>query len=65
MRHVIYSRSLERATEILGGVESLAEYLKVSPELLRAWMSGDASVPGDAFLKAVDLVLHQRAAPGA
>ena len=63
MRHVIFERSFERAAEILGGVEALADYLKVSPALLEAWMSGDASIPGDALLKAVDLVLDQGAIP--
>ena len=47
---------LERAVEILGGSEEVADYLGVSPGHVRLWMRGIFSPPGDVFLKLVDLL---------
>jgi hypothetical protein len=56
-RVTVYTRALHRACQILGGVEQLAEYLKVSRTMLHRWLDGEDIPPASVFLKAVDLVL--------
>jgi transcriptional regulator with XRE-family HTH domain len=52
----VYARTLRRAAEILGGEESLALRLNVTPSHLALWLKGLASPPGLIFLKAADVV---------
>lgn len=56
-RVTVYTRALHRACQILGGVEQLAEHLKVSRTMLHRWLDGEDIPPASVFLKAVDLVL--------
>jgi hypothetical protein len=56
-RVTVYTRALHRACQILGGVEHLAAYLKVSRTMLHRWLDGEDVPPPSVFLKAVDLVL--------
>ena len=56
-RVTVHTRVLHRACQIMGGVEHLARHLKVSPELLHAWLEGEEVPPAGVFLKAVDLIL--------
>ena len=56
-RVTVYTRVLHRACQILGGVDQLARYLKVSRAMLHTWLEGEDVPPSSIFLKAVDLVL--------
>ena len=54
----IYTRTLQKAAERLGGERALARYLKVSMPDLFAWMRpGSVPPPSAVFLRAVDVVL--------
>lgn len=53
----VYSRTLQRACEILGGPKALAEHLKVKQPDLARWIDAQALPPMDVFLAAVDVVL--------
>jgi len=54
----VYTRTLLRAAEILGGEVELALRLKVTPSHLHLWMRGLSVPPRDVFLRAVDLVVE-------
>ena len=58
-RATVYSRTLQRASEVLGGVEPLARHLGVSPAQLAHWIDGRGQPPTDVFLAAVDVVLKR------
>ena len=51
-------RMLKRAAEICGGYAALAERFGVSEFRLRAWVEARSPLPGQAFLKAADIVLE-------
>jgi hypothetical protein len=53
----LHTRTLLRAAEILGGVTSLAKFLHATPANVLLWMLGDADLPQNIFLLAVDVVL--------
>jgi hypothetical protein len=53
----VHRRALQRALELTGGVEPLAAYLKVPVNAVRFWVNGSSPLPGDVFLRIVDLVL--------
>jgi hypothetical protein len=55
-RVTVYTRVLHRACQKLGGVQELANELRVSLELLHRWLEGEDVPPAKIFLKAVDLV---------
>ena len=46
----VHTRSLQRAAELVGGVDTLAHRLNVSPEKLEYWLSGVLPVPTEVFL---------------
>lgn len=56
-RATVYSRTLQRACEILGGVRQLAEHLRVDRDELASWIDARGEPPLDVFLAAVDVVL--------
>ena len=56
-RATVYSRTLQRACEILGGIHPLAAHLRVDPEALAHWIDARAEPPLAVFLAAVDVVL--------
>ena len=56
MRPTLYSRTLARAAEILGGAEALRAHLGVSMRRLALWMHGYAQPPDEVFLRVVDLL---------
>ena len=62
-RVTVYSRTLHRACEVLGGLDVLSRQLNVPGPTLARWIGGLEQPPLDAFLKAVDIVLLA-AAPG-
>ena len=61
MRHTttVHSRAVERAARALGGAQELANYLRTPVTTVNAWMTGAAPVPGDVFLKIVDLLVDR------
>jgi hypothetical protein len=60
----IYSRTLQKAAEKLGGERALGRYLKVPLPDLFVWMSpGSVPPPRDIFLRAVDVVLDNLEVP--
>ena len=56
-RATVYSRTLQRACEVLGGVNPLAAHLRVAPDDVARWIDARAQPPLDVFLAAVDVVL--------
>jgi hypothetical protein len=56
-RATVYSRTLQRACEILGGIRPLAGHLHVDPAELARWIDARDQPPLDVFLAAVDVVL--------
>ena len=56
-RATVYTRTLQRACEVLGGVEQLAAHLRVPASSLAHWIEGKEDPPLHVFLAAVDVVL--------
>jgi hypothetical protein len=56
-RATVYSRTLQRACEILGGVQPLAKQLGVDAGDLARWIDARGTPPLAVFLAAVDVVL--------
>jgi hypothetical protein len=54
----IESRTLRRASEILGGPTRLARHLQVPLDTVTAWLEGVERPPNVYFLRAVDVVLY-------
>src|SRR4051812_13095924 len=60
----VYARPLHRACLVLGGVDRLAEHLKVTaPDLVR-WLRGEDRPPEAVFLACVEVVLLHAGGPG-
>jgi DNA-binding transcriptional regulator YdaS (Cro superfamily) len=55
MKQTLYTATLARAAELVGGPEKLAEALGVPQSMLASWMTGDAQVPMGEFLRVVEL----------
>jgi hypothetical protein len=55
----VHTRVLHRACQKAGGVEKLADYLRVSIILLHRWLEGEDVPPPAIFLKALDLILPE------
>ncbi len=62
MRQELYVRALQRAAEIYGGIDPLAERLKIPAEDLRRFVAGEERIPLEVFLNAVDLLLEDEVA---
>jgi hypothetical protein len=56
-RATVYSRTLQRACEILGGIRPLAAHLRVDAGELARWIDARGEPPLEVFLAAVDVVL--------
>jgi hypothetical protein len=56
-RATVYSRTLQRACEVLGGIGPLAAHLGVAPAELARWLDARGEPPPQVFLAAVDVVL--------
>ena len=54
----VYVRTLHRACELLGGIEALAQELRVRPNALNQMLLGKATIPTSVFLAAVDILLR-------
>ncbi|HEX6266643.1 MAG TPA: YdaS family helix-turn-helix protein [Burkholderiales bacterium] len=57
MPTAIHKRALQRAIDLAGGVDPLAKQLNVPSTAVRFWLNGSSPLPGDVFLKIVDLML--------
>jgi hypothetical protein len=65
MTSSVYSRTFEKAAQLAGGHQKLARHLRVPLGELESWIAGRTAPPTATFLKAVDLVLDETAAPSA
>jgi hypothetical protein len=52
----VYMRTLQRAADIVGGPDALAQKLRVTPSHLELWLKGLESPREEIFLRAVDIV---------
>ena len=52
----VHARAMQRAAQIVGGVEALRAHLEVSMSDLRRWMEGEVRPPDAVFLRVVDLL---------
>lgn len=55
-RSTVYTRTLALAAQTAGGVQPLAQRLKVDPAGLERWIAGEGFPPHEAFLQALDIV---------
>jgi len=55
----VYSRTLQKAAEIVGSRTRLCRVLKVPAADLDNWIAGTAVPPQSVFLQAVDLVVDE------
>jgi hypothetical protein len=55
-RKSLHARLLQRAAQLVGGRDKLAQYLEVRAIHLDAWMSGKSEMPSGIFLRVVDVV---------
>jgi hypothetical protein len=61
----VHARTVQRAAEIVGGVEGLAAQLGARADFIQKWMKGQLPVPQELFLRCVDIVnAHQLDAIG-
>jgi hypothetical protein len=58
-----YVQALRDAVRTLGGCERLAAVLKVPPEKLATWLSGEETAPLEAFLDSLDVIADGPYAP--
>jgi hypothetical protein len=58
----VYSRTLQKAADLLGGRTKLARTLRVPTKDLDAWIADEAKPPLNVFLRVVDLIIDE---PGA
>ena len=56
MPNTLHARALQRAAEVLGGMEPLRIYLRVPLLHLQSWMEGKSTPPDAVFLRVVDLL---------
>ena len=59
MAKAVQVRALERALDMLGGLDALARHLEVPARRLGLCLRGTASTPSDVFLRVVDLLLDR------
>ena len=65
MASSVYSRTLQKAVELMGSRAKLCRYLHVPTSDLDQWISDERTPPLGVFLRAVDLVIEETPAPGA
>jgi hypothetical protein len=59
MASSVYSRTLQKAADLLGGRKKLARVLRVPAKDLETWIADEAKPPLNVFLRAVDLILDE------
>ena len=60
----VYSRAVQKAADLLGGRDRLAKVLLVPVSKIDHWIADKSRPPRDVFLRVVDIVLDESAAPG-
>jgi hypothetical protein len=60
----VYSRTLQKAAELVGGRAKLCRALRVPAAELDAWIEDKSTPPLGIFLRAVDLLIDESPAPG-
>jgi len=63
MASSIYSRALQRASELMGGRDELAKFLGVPATDVQKWISGGARPPQSIFLRVVDYIIDETSPP--
>ena len=63
MASSVYSRTFQKAAELIGGYAKLCRHLQVPPDKLQQWILDKAVPPMGIFLRAVDLLLDETPAP--
>jgi hypothetical protein len=63
MTFSVYARTFQKAAQLIGGQKKLARLLRVPSAELEKWIAGKEAPPTATFLKAVDVVLDETAAP--
>jgi hypothetical protein len=56
MADVVYRRSVEMATEILGSQEGVAKFLGTTADVVAAWVAGTAEPPVSFVARLVELI---------
>jgi len=59
MASSVYSRTLQKAAELLGGRKKLARVLRVPVNDLESWIADEAKPPLNVFLRVVDLIIDE------
>ena len=57
----VHIRALQKAVEISGGPERLAERLEVKPADIKKWLAGKTDIPREKFLRIVDVIIDELA----
>jgi hypothetical protein len=65
MASSVYSRTLQKAVELMGSRAKLCRYLRVPATDLDQWISDERTPPLGVFLRAVDLVIEETSPPAA
>lgn len=63
MASSVYSRTLQKAAELIGGHKKLCRHLRVPMAELQRWIDDKAVPPISIFLRAVDLVIEETPPP--
>ena len=64
MAATVYSRALQKATELAGGRDKLAKILQVQRAELDKWIADQGKPPREIFLRIVDLILEESTPSG-
>jgi hypothetical protein len=59
----VYSRTLRKAAELVGGQARLSRHLRVPAAELQKWIDDKAVPPMGIFLRAVDLIIDETPPP--
>jgi hypothetical protein len=60
----VHSRVLQRAAEMLGGRDKLAQYLGVPVADVTRWISGTTKTPRPHFLRMVEFIIDETSPSG-
>jgi hypothetical protein len=60
----VYSRTLQKAAELIGGRAKLCRHLHVPAAELQNWIDDKAVPPIGVFLRVVDFIIEETSPPG-
>jgi hypothetical protein len=63
MASSVYSRTLRKAAELMGGQAKLCRHLRVPAAELQKWIDDKAVPPMGIFLRAVDVIIEETPPP--